>query len=145
MLPPKGGFFHEISGIELLSFVHTSDILCITHWNYERHTMIKNLTKQDASRTEIGESMDFKVLEFSKEDRRIALSHKATWSAEEEQRPAPVAAAPKKKAESKTKTIATINQQSEKSTLGDLEALSALKEKMSAAKATPSAEEPKSE
>ena len=55
------------------------------------------------------------------------------------------AAAPKKKTEGKGKTIANINQQSEKSTLGDLEALSALKEKMSAAKSAPAPDEAKGE
>ena len=92
---------------------------------------VKNLVKQDGSKIEIGESADYKVMEFSKEDRRILLSHKSTWSAEEEK----PAAAPKKKAASagsKPRSVDSINQESEKSTLGDLEALSALKEKMSA-------------
>lgn len=86
----------------------------------------KNLAKEDNSKSEVGDSLDFKVLEFSKDDRRIVLSHKATWSAEEEK-----AAPAKKKAPSKNKAIENINQQTEKSTLGDIEALSALKEKMS--------------
>jgi small subunit ribosomal protein S1 len=93
----------------------------------------KNLAKQDNSKIEVGESLEFKVLEFSKEDRRIALSHKATWSAEEEKPAAkgkPVAA----KAPSKGKTIDKINQETEKSTLGDIQALSDLKEKMSGPK-----------
>jgi small subunit ribosomal protein S1 len=89
----------------------------------------KNLQKEDNSKTEVGESLDFKVLEFSKEDRRIVLSHKSIWSAEEE-KPATVAAK-KKPVPAKGNTVQSINQQSEKSTLGDLEALSALKEKMS--------------
>ena len=92
---------------------------------------VKNLVKQDGSKIEIGESADYKVMEFSKEDRRILLSHKSTWSAEVEK----PAAAPKKKAASagsKPRSVDSINQESEKSTLGDLEALSALKEKMSA-------------
>ncbi len=101
----------------------------------------KNLTKEDNGKVEIGETLDFKVLEFSKEDRRITLSHRALWSAEEEKAAAPAAAAAKKKVEPKGKTIANINQQSEKSTLGDLEALSALKEKMSASKAAPAADD----
>ena len=114
-------------------------------YGIEGFCTIKNIAKQDGGKTEIGESLDFKVLEFSKEDRRISLSHKATWSNEVEEKPAPQAA-PKRKPETKGKTIANINQQSEKSTLGDLEALSALKEKMSAAKSAPaSGEEPKSE
>ena len=90
----------------------------------------KNLAKEDNGKTEVGESLDFKVLEFSKDDRRIVLSHKATWSAEDD-RPAAAAGAKKKPTTGKGSTVQSINQQSEKSTLGDLEALSALKEKMS--------------
>lgn len=96
-------------------------------YGIEGFCSLKNLAKEDGSKAEVGESYDFKVLEFSKEDRRITLSLKATWSAEEDK----TIAAPKKKpAPSKGKTIDKINQESEKSTLGDLEALSALKEKM---------------
>lgn len=97
----------------------------------------KNLVKEDDSKPEVGDADDYKVLEFSKEDRRIALSLKAMWSTEEE-KAAPAAA--KKKAAPKGKGIDKINQETEKSTLGDIEALSALKEKMSAAKAKPSDE-----
>jgi small subunit ribosomal protein S1 len=97
-------------------------------YGIEGFCSLKNLAKEDGSKAEVGESYDFKVLEFSKEDRRITLSLKATWSTEEDKT---VAAAPKKKAApSKGKTIDKINQESEKSTLGDIEALSALKEKM---------------
>ncbi len=106
-------------------------------YGIEGFCTLKNITKQDAGKTEIGESLDFKVLEFSKDDRRISLSHKATWSAEVDEKPATQAAPARKPQQTKGKTIANINQQSEKSTLGDLEALSALKEKMSASKGTP--------
>ncbi len=91
----------------------------------------KNLAKEDGSKGENGETLDFKVLEFSKDDRRIVLSHKATWSNEEEDKPA---AAAKRKSASKGNTIDKINKESEKSTLGDLEALSALKDRMNAPK-----------
>ncbi len=93
----------------------------------------KNLAKEDNGKIEAGEAYDFKVLEFSKDDRRIVLSLKAMWSTEEAAPKA--AAAPKKAAAPKSKTIDNINQQVEKSTLGDNEALNALKEKMNAAKA----------
>jgi len=98
-------------------------------YGIEGFCSMKNLQKEDGSKAEVGDSLDFKVLEFSKDDRRIVLSHKAIWSVEEE-----VAAAKQKQqkpAPSKGKTIQNINQQTEKSTLGDIEALSALKEKMS--------------
>ena len=88
----------------------------------------RNLAKEDNSKIEVGESLDFKVLEFSKDDRRIVLSHKSTWSADEER---PAVPPVKKKPVPAKGTVQSINQQAEKSTLGDLEALSALKEKMS--------------
>jgi len=93
-------------------------------YGIEGYSSVKNLTKEDGSVGEIGETLDFKVLEFSKEDKRIALSHKATYSKEEE-KPAPVKAKAAPKAPKKD---------AEKSTLGDLEALSALKDKMEDAK-----------
>jgi small subunit ribosomal protein S1 len=96
----------------------------------------KNLAKEDNSKVEVGESLDFKVLEFSKDDRRIVLSHKAIWSAEDDKQ----AAAGKKKPTQQKSSIQSINQQNEKSTLGDLEALSALKEKMSGGGGEPKSE-----
>ncbi|MEQ8363569.1 MAG: 30S ribosomal protein S1 [Cyclobacteriaceae bacterium] len=91
----------------------------------------KNLVREDESKIEAGEALEFKVIEFSKDDRRIALSHKAMWSTEEEKVVAPTA---KKRAPSKGKAIDKINKEAEKSTLGDIEALSALKDKMNADK-----------
>jgi small subunit ribosomal protein S1 len=96
----------------------------------------KNLAREDNEKVEVGDSLDFKVLDFSKEDRRINLSHKATYSAEEEK----AAAAKKKAPVAKGKTIDKINQEVEKSTLGDIEALSALKDKMNAPKGEGDAE-----
>ena len=103
-------------------------------YGLEGFCSMKNLTKVDGGKSEIGEALEFKVVEFSKDDRRIALSHKATWSAEEQQKEP---AKKKPLGTSKGKSIEKINQETEKSTLGDIEALSALKEKMSASK-TPS-------
>ncbi len=91
----------------------------------------KNLAREDNGKIEAGEAYDFKVQEFSKDDRRIVLSLKAMWSTEE----AAPKAAPKKVAAPKGKSIDKVNQEVEKSTLGDNEALNALKEKMNAAKA----------
>jgi small subunit ribosomal protein S1 len=105
-------------------------------YGIEGFCSIKNLAKEDGGKVEVGDSYDFKVLEFSKEDRRIVLSLKATWSSEEE-KSAPAEARKKPASAPKGKTVDKINQESEKSTLGDLEALSALKEKMNSSKAKP--------
>ena len=83
----------------------------------------RNVKKEDGSKTEVGESLDFIVTEFSKDDKRIVLSHVATYSTVQEKEV-------KKKPASKGNAIDKINKGSEKSTLGDLEALTALKEQM---------------
>jgi small subunit ribosomal protein S1 len=101
-------------------------------YGIEGFCSMKNLVKEDNSKAEVGESLDFKVLEFSKEDRRIALSHKAMYSSAEEDKV--VAKKGGSKPAPKGKTIDKINQEVEKSTLGDLEALTALKQKMDAPK-----------
>jgi small subunit ribosomal protein S1 len=105
-------------------------------YGIEGFVAAKNLAKEDGSKAEVGDSLDFKVLEFSKDDRRIVLSHKATWSSEDEQKAAPAKGGQQgggagKKAPQKGTTIQSINQQNEKSTLGDLDALAALRDKMS--------------
>uniref|UniRef100_UPI004049ADEB 30S ribosomal protein S1 n=1 Tax=Fulvivirga sp. TaxID=1931237 RepID=UPI004049ADEB len=82
----------------------------------------RNLEKEDGTKAAAGETLEFKVLEFSKDDKRIALSHKAIYSSEEQPAPAP--------AKKKAKAAAPKAKEAEKSTLGDLEALSALKDKM---------------
>ncbi|MDF2159186.1 30S ribosomal protein S1 [Algoriphagus sp. CAU 1675] len=81
----------------------------------------KNLEKEDGSQVEVGESLDFKVTEFSKDDKRIVLSHTAMFREE---------AKPAKKASKKKEDGVDMPAPAEKSTLGDLDALAELKEKM---------------
>jgi small subunit ribosomal protein S1 len=93
---------------------------------------IKNLTKEDGTVAEVGESLDFTVLEFLKDEKKIVLTHskvKAAPASEEkrEERPAKVASSPK--AASAT-TESSSSKEVEKSTFGDLSVLSALKEQM---------------
>jgi len=93
-------------------------------YGLEGQCSLKNLDKEDGSKGQEGETLDFKVIEFAKDEKRIILTHTGTWK---EMNEAPVA---KKKKPTKSKTLDKINKESEVSTLGDLEALSALKDKM---------------
>jgi len=96
-------------------------------YGLEGFATTKNLEKEDGSHAEAGQSLDFTVIEFSKDDKRIVLSHTATFK--EEAMPkagAAKKASPKKKAATSTDSGAG----TEKSTLGDLDALSSLKQKM---------------
>jgi small subunit ribosomal protein S1 len=92
----------------------------------------KNLQKEDGSTVEVGEQLDFKVMEFSKDDRKIILSHTNTYTdTKEDDRRAKFEkkkpAGEKKDGKAGDKPTAA---GAERSTLGDLDALSALKEKM---------------
>ena len=95
----------------------------------------RHLVKEDQSPVEIGETLEFKVLDFSKDDRKILLSHTSTHTETNEK--------PVRRKESKPSRKAS--KPVEKSTLGDLEAFSVLKEQMrgtqKAAEAAAKAEE----
>ncbi|WP_339879811.1 30S ribosomal protein S1 [uncultured Algoriphagus sp.] len=94
-------------------------------YGLEGFATVKNLEKEDGSQVEVGESLDFKVTEFSKDDKRIVLSHTAMFR--EEAKPAKKEA--KKKSDSGSASTST-SAPAEKSTLGDLDALTQLKEQM---------------
>jgi small subunit ribosomal protein S1 len=114
------------------SSVHKCSILSKTDkgavlelpYGIEGFATIKNLVKEDGTQAEAGETLDFRVTEFSKEDKRIVLSHTAVYQ-EDKQKDQK-----KKKPAQRGSTVSKINQEVEKSTLGDLEALSILKEQM---------------
>lgn len=95
-------------------------------YGIEGFALKKHLKKEDDSEAEVGETLEFKVLEFSKEDKRINLSHLHVHADVE------VEEKPKKKSSggSKKSGVKKVNQKTEKSTLGDLDALSQLKEQM---------------
>jgi small subunit ribosomal protein S1 len=93
---------------------------------------LKQLTKADESVAEVGEALDFVVIEFQKEDRKIILSHTRTFTEATAEEVAAAAAKPeKKKATKAADKPAAVT--AEKSTMGDIGALSALKEQMEGA------------
>ena len=86
----------------------------------------KHLVKEDGSQAGLGEKLEFKVIEFNKDNKRIILSHSRI--AEDATKAEARKAAPKKAAKKEEESAAT---QIEKTTLGDLDALQALKEQLS--------------
>lgn len=96
-------------------------------YGIEGFATTKNIVKEDGSVAETGDTLEFKVLEFSKDDKRIVLSHTAVYSkVEEKPKPSRAAAGAGKK----ERAVSKGSNEGDKSTLGDLEALSALKEQM---------------
>jgi small subunit ribosomal protein S1 len=84
----------------------------------------RHLEKEDGKKLKKGDSIEFKVIEFNKEFKRIVASHTATFREEEEKN---FKAASN---ESSNNNVASSSNNAEKSTLGDIDALMELKAKM---------------
>jgi small subunit ribosomal protein S1 len=87
----------------------------------------KHLVKEDGSQAQLGETLQFKVIEFNKESKRIILSHSRIYEdvARAEARAAKKEAAAKKS--TKKEETATIQNKAASTTLGDIDGLAALK------------------
>lgn len=87
----------------------------------------KHLVKEDGTQAKLNEKLDFKVIEFNKDSKRIILSHsRIAEDANKPERREKPAARKSSKPTSETVAAPAI----EKTTLGDLGALQALKEQM---------------
>ena len=89
----------------------------------------KHLTKEDGTMAKKGETLDFKVIEFVKETKRIILSHSRTFEEGNE----PVAKPTHKRANGGRKNnneTAMINNVAASTSLGDIDALAKLKAQM---------------
>ncbi|OQX80860.1 MAG: 30S ribosomal protein S1 [Bacteroidetes bacterium 4484_249] len=90
----------------------------------------RHLAKQDNSEVKIDESLDFKVLEFSKENKKIILSHSKIYQDAQYEEKARESAKARKEDRTTQRSIRQIKDNVEKSTLGDIEALATLKSDM---------------
>jgi small subunit ribosomal protein S1 len=86
----------------------------------------RHLIKEDGQEASVGELLALKVIEFSKANKRIMLSHTAVFSEDKEHSDIPQPKASKRARASSSFATA------EKSTLGDIEALANLKERIEA-------------
>ena len=88
----------------------------------------KHLVKEDGMIAKVDEKLMFKVIEFNKLAKKIIVSHSRVFEDEKKVAEAPVAAKPEAGAPKKTTRKPKAN--SEKTTLGDISQLAALKEEM---------------
>ena len=91
----------------------------------------KHLVKEDGTQAQQGEKLEFKVIEFNKDSKRIILSHSRIFEDVQraEARAEKKAAAPRRRSEHKEEAPA-VNNVTASTTLGDIDALAALKAKM---------------
>ena len=119
------GSVHEGTIVELMD----KGAVVQLEYGVEGFATPNHLVKEDGSHAKEGEKLPFKVIEFNKDSKRIILSHSRTF--EDAQR-GETPAAPRKPRASKAKSsdIPAIQNQAATTSLGENDALAALKAKM---------------
>ena len=115
------GSIHEGTIIELMD----KGAVISLPYGVEGFATPKHLVKEDGSQALLDEKLEFKVIEFNKDSKRIILSHSRIH--EDEQKATTAKKEPRAK---KEKTEAIQAPAVEKTTFGDIEGLAALKDKL---------------
>lgn len=119
------GSVHEGTIVELMD----KGAVVQLEYGVEGFATPKHLVKEDGSHAKEGEKLPFKVIEFNKDSKRIILSHSRTF--EDAQRgETPVAPRKPRASKAKSSDIPTIQNQAATTSLGENDALAALKAKM---------------
>ena len=121
-----------------LGSIHEGTILSVNDkgaavalsYGIEGFAPAKGLAKEDGTTAKADEKLDFKVIEFNKANKKIVLSH--TRIAEDVKKEVEAKETKEKQAEadSTQKAVKKIKANIEKTTLGDIDALAALKSEM---------------
>lgn len=118
------GSVHEGTIIEMLD----KGAVVALPYGVEGFATPKHLVKEDGSQAQLDEKLQFKVIEFNKDAKRIILSHSRIFedAAKAEEKSEKKAA----KKSSKKEETPMIQNQAASTTLGDIDALAALKEQL---------------
>ena len=118
------GSIHEGTIVEMLE----KGAVIALPYGVEGFATPKHLVNEDGTQAQVDEKLNFKVIEFNKESKRIILSHSRIFEdeAKAEKAEAKKAAKKAKAAESAPAMTTPL----EKTTLGDISELAALKEKL---------------
>ena len=117
------GSIHEGTIIEMLD----KGAVVALPYGVEGFATPKHLVKEDGTQAQLDEKLPFKVIEFNKDAKRIILSHSRIF---EDAAKAEEKAEKKAKKASKKEDTPMIQNQAASTTLGDIDALAALKEQL---------------
>jgi len=122
------GSIHEGTIVEMLD----KGAVIALPYGVEGFATPKHLIKEDGSQAKVDEKLNFKVIEFNKDAKRIILSHSRIF--EDAQKVADGDDSEKKdfKKKEPSKKAESMNSGMERTTLGDIEELAALKDQMDA-------------
>ena len=122
------GSVHEGTIIEMLD----KGAVVALPYGVEGFATPKHLVKEDGKQAQMDEKLEFKVIEFNKDAKRIILSHSRIFedAAKAEEKAEKKAAAKERKAKKQQEETPVIQNQAASTTLGDIDALAALKEQL---------------
>jgi small subunit ribosomal protein S1 len=109
---------------------HEKGAVIALPYGVEGFAPTRHLQKEDKTSVKIDEALDFKVIEFSKESKKIILSHAKIYQDTQASEKAKERAESQKEVRSTQRAVKKIKDNVEKTTLGDLEALAGLKSDM---------------
>ncbi len=95
-------------------------------YGVEGYVALKNLVKEDGTQAKVEEKLDFKVVEFNKVTKRIVLSHTKLFEEPKKEEPKERV----NEGDSTQKAVKKLKANLEKTTLGDISELAALKSEM---------------
>ena len=123
-----------IGSIQQGTIISTSDkgVVVSLPYGVEGFCPNRHLKKEDGTTAKMEETIDFKVIEFSKENKKIILSHSRIWEDKVAAEREVETEAKEKAAKSTKRAVKQINDNVERTTLGDLDVFAELKEKIEA-------------
>ncbi len=113
-----------------VSEVNAKGATVIMPYGVEAFATKRNLVKEDGKNIEKDEEVDFKVMEFNKNARKISVSHTQIHRDIEDDERTVKKAKSKSNQKATAKAIKSMNDKQEKTTLGDLDALANLKDEL---------------
>ncbi len=121
-----------VGSIQQGTIISTSDkgVVVSLPYGVEGFCPNRHLKKEDGTTAKADETLDFKVIEFSKENKKIILSHSRIWEDKQNATTEAESAEKEKAAKNTKRAVKQINDNVERTTLGDLDVLAALKENL---------------
>ncbi len=121
--------------------VHEGTVLKVTEkgaivalpYGVEGFAPTKHLVREDGKVLKADDAVEFKIIEFNKENKRIVISHSRIWEEARAEARVQEFETRKKEAKAANNAVKKVKESVEKSTLGDLSVLAQLKEQMEGA------------
>ncbi len=120
------GSVHEGTIVELLD----KGAVISLPYGVEAFATSKFLVKEDGSQAQLEDRLEFQIVEFNKDSKRILVSHSRTYEDDSQKSDKGKPASKKTSRKRDAAPVVAPSVAAEKSTLGDIEELAALKEKL---------------